>query len=90
MTDTKKWEGVSEIYSNLEWKKKKEKEIYRSFQEMTETMYKCLDTKLNTKVTNLKYFVKYMAHNKHFKKTFKMLVSKFVGILFLLEEILTR
>lgn len=56
---------------------------------MTETMYKCLDTKLNTKVTNLKYFVKYMAHNKHFKKTFKMLVSKFVGILFLFEEILT-
>lgn len=27
---------------------------------MTETMYKCLDTKLNTKVMNLKYFVIYI------------------------------
>lgn len=45
MTDTKNREGVSEIYSNLERKEKKKKEIYRSFQEMAETMYKCLDTK---------------------------------------------
>lgn len=33
---------------------------------MIETMYKCLNTKLNTKEMNLKYFVKYMAHNKQF------------------------
>ena len=33
---------------------------------MTEKMYKCLDPKLSTKIMNLKYFVKYMAHNKHF------------------------
>lgn len=64
MTDTKKGEGVSEIYSNLQRKKKKN--VYRIFQEMIETMYKCLNTKLNTKEMNLKYFVKYMAHNKQF------------------------
>ena len=45
---------------------KEKKKIYRIFQEMIEIMYKCLDTKLNTKEMNLKYFVKYVAHNKHF------------------------